>query len=262
MQNYLFAEDWLIRIFLIWVRTSTIFVAAPFWSHLMIPASVRILAALGLSYALVQRSDFIPWPASIAGPGGVILAVLWQVFWGLIIGWIAQLVFAGLHLAGHLAGTMLGFAMASIVDPITQAENPLVSVFFTWLGLMVFLAFNGHHMILLALARSFEVDTLFVQSVTREQWVELAVQAGQFFVFGLRIAAPVVALIILVDFTVALSGKLSPQIPILVISFAIKILAGLMGLGLCLYFFSGSVYQFFTQQMAWLEKWLKAAALY
>jgi flagellin-like protein len=186
-------------------------------------------------------------------------AIFWQLFWGLIISWVAQLTFAGLQLAGHLAGTMIGFAMASIVDPVTQSDNPLIGVFLTWLGLMVFLAFNGHHMILLALAHSFQAENLAIQAISQRQWTDLALQAGQFFLFGLQLVSPVVALLILIDITVALAGKLSPQIPILVISFAVKILTGIMGLGLCLYFFSESMARFFSQQIAWVETWFQTA---
>ncbi len=258
MQNFLFAEDWLLRLFLIWIRTSTIFVAAPFWSHSLIPPYIRILAALGLSYALAQNV-YIPMPTS-GGAGAIVVAILWQLFWGLIISWIAQLTFAGLQMAGHLVGTMLCFAMASIVDPVTQSDNPILGVLFTWLGLMVFLAFNGHHLILMAMARSFEVESLALQAVSQQQWTELGLQAGKLFLFGLQMVSPVVGLLILTDITIALAGRLSPQIPIMVISFAVKILTGLLGLGLCLYFFSESVMRFFTQQMAWVETWFKIAS--
>lgn len=257
MQNFLFSEEWLIQLFLIWIRTSTIFLFAPFWSHVLIPPFIRLLAALGLSYALVQHVH-VAIPAE-GGVGALSLAILWQLFWGLIIGWVAQLTFAGLHLAGHLVGTMIGFAMASIVDPVTQTDNPLIGVFFTWLGLMVFLAFNGHHMILLAMAKTFQIETLALQALSQRQWAEVGLLAGQFFLFGLQLVSPVVGLLILVDFTMALAGKLTPQIPIMVISFAVKILSGTLGLGLCLYFFPEAIYRFYMQQMAWLDAWFKAA---
>lgn len=254
MQTFLFSEEWLIRTFLIFIRTSSIFISAPFFGQALIPLPVRIILSLGISYCL---SGVVP---VTAGPfdslGTLASAVLAQVGAGLILGFVAQIVFAGIQVAGQVVGTQAGFSLINIIDPQTAVENPLIAVYLNSLALTLFLALDGHHILLRALAQSFAMNAATFQSSAPSFWLSLVHQTGRLFVIALQVVAPLFGLMIITDALLGLAGKIAPQIPILIIGFPLKLLMGIMGLSLCLYLFPTSLEKHFLEQMAWFQNWV------
>jgi flagellar biosynthetic protein FliR len=255
MQTFVFGEEWLVSIFLVWVRVSCIFFSAPFFGHPLNPLPMRILLSLAISYCL---SGFVPVEASvaIAGGGPMLVAIFKQAAIGIILGMVAQLAFAGIQVAGQVVGTQAGFSLVNIIDPQTSVENSLLSVYLNSLGLILFLSFNGHHILIRAMARSFAFNPQTAGLADHTVWLSICRQAGELFVIGLQLVAPLYAVMVILDVLICLAGKMAPQVPILILSFPLKLLVGMMGLSLCLYQFPRLMERNLIGHMGWLEKLL------
>jgi flagellar biosynthesis protein FliR len=255
MQSFVIGEEWLLRYFLVWVRVASVFLSAPFLGHPLNPLPMRILLSLALSYCL---SGIVPVDASgvMAGGTPMLVAIFKQAAIGIVLGLVAQFVFAGIQVAGQVVATQAGFSLVNIIDPQTSVENSLLSVYLNSLGLMLFLAFDGHHILIRALARSFTLSPQADALADGSLWLNITRHAGQLFVIGLQIVAPLFAVMIILEILIGLAAKMAPQVPILLLSFPIKLLVGMMGLSLCLYQFPNLMERYFVGYMGWLEKLL------
>jgi flagellar biosynthesis protein FliR len=255
MESFVLGDEWLVRTFLVWVRISSIFLSAPFFGHPLNPLPMRIVLSLAIGFCL---SGVVPVDvaSAMAGSGPMVAAILRQAAIGLILGFVAQFVFAGIQVAGQLVGTQAGYSLVNIIDPQTSVENSLLTVFLNTLGLIIFLSFNGHHVLIRALARSFSLVSGEGGVTQGAFWLNICRQGGDFLVLGLQIVAPLFAVMVIVDILLGLAAKMAPQVPMLILSFPIKLLIGMLGLSLCLYQFPVIMERFFVGQMAWLEKLL------
>jgi flagellar biosynthetic protein FliR len=217
-------------------RCSGIFVMTPFLASFNVPVQVRVILSFALSYLfslnLVVRSFQFPLtlPSLLIGLAGELLV-------GMAIGFAGHVVFAGLQYAGQIIGFQIGLSIVNAIDPQSSTRSASLSIYQNYLGLMLFLGFNGHHWFISSIARS--LDTLPPHSMrfTGPFAAKMVEITGKLFVIGFQVSAPVIALLILTDVLLGLIGRSAPQIHIMVIGFPLKILVGLSGLGLALYFF-------------------------
>ena len=228
--------DQLLAFLFLLSRCSGIFVAAPFLGNFNVPVQIRVLLSVGISY-LFALSFRLPEPAVPWTLGYILLGLAGELVVGMAIGFAAQILFAGLECAGQIVGFQMGLSLVNTVDPETSNRSTTLSVFHSQLGLMLFLGINGHHLFIQAIAESFRVLPPYSVGISQQFISKLTDLAAQIFVIGFQIAAPVVAVLILMDIALGFIGRSAPQIHILVIGFPLKILAGLSALGLVLYFF-------------------------
>jgi flagellar biosynthetic protein FliR len=102
-----------------------------------------------------------PRPWAPARPGGLDavgwgIAVAGEVFVGLAVGFVAALVVAAADLAGELIGFEMGLSIGVVFNPATGGQEGLVTRLLNTIALLLFLAVNGHHLLIRAVAVSFE----------------------------------------------------------------------------------------------------------
>ena len=121
---------------------------------------------------------------------------------------------AGAELAGHLTGFQIGFAYSSLVDPQSGARNGVLSALYANLVVMVFLVIDGHHQLLQALAASYSALPIggSAWAATGELAPLVARTLGTVFVIGVRIAAPVVLVLFVVEVALGLLSRVAPQL--------------------------------------------------
>ncbi len=146
---------------------------------------------------------------------------------GLMLGLVANFLFEAALLAGQILGVQIGYSLANVFDPQTQADTPVLSEFHQMAALLIFLQLDVHHWLLRSLVRSFAylppggvLPTLAVAS-------GLAHAAGGIFLAGVQIAAPSLVATLVADMALGFLGKASPQLPVLFIGIAVKNLVGL-----------------------------------
>src|SRR5207249_127270 len=194
---------------LVLARVAGLVLAAPVLGHLLVPVRVRMALAAILAAALVPAVGAAPFtpPADLWSLGGMVAA---ESALGVLLGLVAQFIFAGVQLGGQLAGIQMGFGIANLIDPQSHAQVTIIAQWQQLMTLLAFLVLDAHHLLIRALLESFRTAPpgavgLAAAGVGRA--IELA---GSLFVLGARIAAPVLIVLLLTNGQVALSPEVAP----------------------------------------------------
>jgi flagellar biosynthesis protein FliR len=203
-------------------RVSGLMVFCPFLGSDAVPLPVK--AALTLLLTILVHPLHGPVELAVGSWAQVALG---EAMIGLMLGLVANFLFEAALMAGQILGVQIGYSLANVFDPQTQADTPVLSEFHQMAALLIFLNLDVHHWLLRSLVRSFVylppggvLPTLAVAS-------GLAHAAGGIFLAGVQIAAPSLVATLVADMALGFLGKASPQLPVLFIGIAVKNLVGL-----------------------------------
>ena len=219
----------------LFTRASGIFIFTPFLGNFLVPTPVRILLSLTIGYlfSLASLMPQIPTELSLIS---LTLGLAGELAVGMVIGFAAHAVFAGLLYAGQLLGFQIGLSFVNAVDPQTSNRSTTLSIYINFLGMMLFLGFNGHHWFIEAIGKSLTILPPYSIRFTGGFIAHLTVLVGKIFVIGFQIAAPLLAVLLLTDVVLGIIGRSAPQVHIMIIGLPVKVLVGMLGMGLMLYF--------------------------
>lgn len=180
----------------------------------------------GLAVALTAALLPIMQPPGPLAAGDWIGLLLRECALGLLLGLTLQMVFEGMQFAGHIFGMQLGHSLASVIDPHTQADTPVISVFYQTIAMLIFLALNAHHWIIRGLARSFELLPPAAVSLEGDLGGRLVALTGSLWIIGIEMSAPILLVTMLADLALGFLGRQSPQLPVLLESISLKTVLG------------------------------------
>lgn len=216
-----FSETYIVGFILLFFRFGALFMAVPIFSHNSIPASTK--AAMAFFFTIVFYPSMPPLEIPITTPS-IVLAILSELLFGLAIGTILQLAFNVITFAGGQISFMMGFSMASAIDPQSGVSMPIISQFLSLMALMILFAVDLHHWMLLFIDGSLQNIPLggFIMSENLFNYIIKA--TSNMFLVGFMIAFPIIALSWLADVIFGMLMKTMPQFNLLVIGFPIKIM--------------------------------------
>ncbi len=219
---------------LVTLRTGCLLYFCPPWNSRLIPLPVKVYSILGLSLALTPVvSPYLP-PFPSCWTEGVVL-VIREFLMGLGCGLVFRFLFAGIQMAGDLVAIQMGFGVATLFDPQTQAQNTFLAELMMLLATLIFLTMNGHHDLLLLLTRSFQEVPLTTAVQLPESLYPLLLHLGRLMChLAVQLLAPVVALLFLTQLALGLIARAVPQIQIMFVSLPLTIAMGLLFFSLTL----------------------------
>jgi len=226
--------------FVVLVRTSILFSILPLFGDRVIPAPVKILLSLAVTVMLypilvstgrINPADANIWASTASGLIGVIAI---ETIFALAVGFSARIVFEAIQIGGDIAGNFMGFAAASQYDPHAESQTQVISKLNSTLGMLIFLAIDGHHIMLRAALDSFAVVGLGQANFGAAFGERLMGVTSQVVKLGLQFAAPMAVAFFGVNLVYGIISKAMPQLNILVLSFSVSAAVGLVLLVLCL----------------------------
>jgi len=143
---------------------------------------------------------------------------------------VALLLFMAFQFGGQIVGFQMGFAIVNVVDPQSQQQVSLIGSLEYTIAALLFLVLNGHHLLLMALARSFTIVPPLSVSPDVEVYGGLVRMTSQVFVIAVRIAAPAMAALLLTNVALSIIARTVPQMNIFIVGFPIGIAVGLASL--------------------------------
>jgi flagellar biosynthesis protein FliR len=216
---------WLGSFFWPFLRTLALLAAAPGFSSVAIPVRIKVALAFVIAWLLaatIQPSA----PLTLSWASG--LLVIEQIGVGLAIGFAMQLALGAMAFAGDLIGVQMGFGFAGLIDIQNRFEVPVMSDFFGLVGLLLFLALNGHLILLGVLVKSFEVVPIAPGSgIPAPGWHSLAGAGAILFQMGVWLALPVVAILLAAQLAMALVSRVTPQINLMSVGFSVFMWVGI-----------------------------------
>ena len=216
-----FSDTYVVGFILLFFRFGALFMAVPIFSHNSIPMEVK--AAMAFFFTIVFYSSMPPLSIPITVPS-IVIAILSEMLFGLAIGTILQLAFNVITFAGGQISFMMGFSMASAIDPQSGISMPIISQFLSLIALMILFAIDMHHWMLLFIDESLKHIPLGGFLMNEDFFNYLIKAASNMFLVGFMIAFPITALSWLADVIFGMLMKTMPQFNLLVIGFPIKIM--------------------------------------
>ena len=206
--------------------------SAPLFGNTAVPVSVKV--ALGTLLAMIIAPTVPAGPAADPMSMAGLLIVAKEMIVGLAMGFAMRIVFAAIEMAGEVASMTMGLGFASVFDPQTQGRSSGVSQFLTLVATMVFLAVNGHLVLLEALAESFYSLPIGATPLAAAAPLEVARWGGQIFAAGLQLSLPIVAALLITNVALGILTRAAPQLNIFGIGFPITLGVGFLILSLAL----------------------------
>lgn len=234
-------------------RVSGLMVYCPFLSSNAIPAPLKAALTVLLTSLLYPLRG--PFELDLNSWQWVGIA-LTEVVIGLVLGLAANFMMEAPLMAGQILGVQMGYSLASLFDPQTQADTPVLGEFHRLAALLIFLQLDVHHWLLHAVASSFAYLPAGAAPASFAAASQLLHAAGGIFLAGVQIAAPGLVATLVADVALGFLGKASPQLPVLFIGLAVKNLLGLAVLIVVLAYWPHTFAQRFAQSIAFGERLL------
>ena len=206
------------------MRIGAMMAIAPIFGARTVPARVRVL--FGLLLALLV-SLLIPSPPAVdlISIEALIISVH-EVLIGIVMGFILQMVFAVLAMAGEYIAFGMGLGFATMVDPQNGIQVPVVGQYYLVLATLIFLALDGHLVLMDVLVNSFYALPVGGVGVEQDAFWALISWGTQMFEGALLIALPVVASLLLVNISFGIITRSAPQLNIFAVGFPLTLLIG------------------------------------
>lgn len=214
---------------LIFCRITAFFVVVPVFSSQSVPTTFKI----GLSFfvSMVIFSSGSMNVATVPQDLNFILLIVREALIGLMLGFIAYLMFMAIQTAGSFIDIQIGFGIANVIDPMTGASAPVIGNFKYMIALLLFLSMNGHHHLLDAIVYSYKWvpldNDLFIRMINGSLSDFLVRTFAQSFMLAFQMAAPLVTALFLTDVGLAFLARTAPQYNVFVIGVPLKIIIGL-----------------------------------
>jgi len=226
-----FSLPTLISFLLVLVRVSCIFIFVPLPGIKSVPDAPKIAFALCVTFAL-----FPFWPVLSEAPGFGLLTgwIILEAAFGVTVGLAVAFLAESFVLAAQMLGLQAGYSYASTIDPTNQGDATVLQVMVQLMAGLLFFSLGLDRMVIRIFVRSLEVypPGSFVPNAS----IALALQhlGAAMFATGFRLALPVIALLLLIDISLALLGRINAQLQLLTLAFPLKMLgtlAALAGMG-------------------------------
>ena len=223
-----FIQPLLTRLLYVGVRVSLVVYFLPFFGSGGVAA--RIKAGLAVALTALLCSVYVPSSASLANVNWFSV-LAGEVAVGLALGLSVQFVFEALQVAGQLCGLQLGYSLEALIDPQTNAQTPVLSIYYYTVAILIFLQLNVHHWMLRALAESFAFLPPGKVVLSAAMAAELIRASGLMLSIGVQIAAPITLTALMIDVALGFIGRAAPQLPVMLVGISVKDLLGIAMVG-------------------------------
>lgn len=208
---------------LVLARVGGIFTSAPVFGGKLVAPKVRVLIAVSLTFIFTPMAHYsgnmelIPFA----------IAFLREVVIGLVIGFVAYLVFSAVEIAGSYLDMHIGLGFTAMVDPMTTNRTSALGRLFNLIGTLVLFAVNGHHLIIQGLAESFGILPLGETSINPEMTITMVSFFSVILLSAMKIVAPIAGVVFLTDVSLGVLARTVPQLNIFAVGFGMKMAAGI-----------------------------------
>jgi len=209
---------------LIMVRTSGIFIFSPFFSSQNIPNIMKV----GLTFSVsLLISSILPFSVNLTNEVLLIL-IFKELMVGIIIGFISYVFFSAFYVMGQIADMKIGFGMVNVIDPQNKTQVPVMGNVYYILAFLMFLNFNGHHLLISTLVDSYTFLPIGSLKYTGDTMHILTNTLAKSFEIGFKLSTPIIAVVFLTDIVLGVMSKTIPQMNVFVVGMPLKVFIGLL----------------------------------
>lgn len=219
----------LVVLIMITARIGGVFIQAPIFNSRSFPTFAKTSIAIWIAilfWFVTPVHTTLPQTTLM-----FVLALVFEVAVGFIIGFIINVIFLAVQAAGEVMDMQMGLSVATALDPVFGSVISVIGRLAFFTALIIFIMANGHHLLLSGLHQSFTV--LPVGKLANFTSPQLALQliglGSALWLTAIKLAAPIVLMIFLSDFTFGIVSRVAPQVNVFMLGFQVKPSLGLFG---------------------------------
>ncbi|MGB9098139.1 flagellar biosynthetic protein FliR [Erwinia sp.] len=220
---------WMSQLFWPLARVLALIMTAPLLSEKAISKKVKL--GLGLMITYVLLPSLPQTNVTLFSVGGFWLLIQ-QILIGVAIGFTMQFAFAAVRTAGEVIGLQMGLSFATFFDPASRLNMPVLARFLDMLAMLLFLSFNGHLWLISMVADSFHTLPIGGDPVNGNAFLALTKAASLIFLNGLRLALPLITLLLTLNLALGLLNRVAPQLSVFAIGFPVTLSIGIIFISL------------------------------
>ena len=208
------------------IRIGSMFISMPVFSVNSLPPKVRILVAFLITLVVVPVLSDKPDIAIFSYQG--FMVTIQQIAIGVTTGLVLQMVFAVMVVGGQTIAYSMGLGFASMVDPATGIQVPVVAQVFVVSSSLMFLGVNGHLLLIEMLVESFNTLPIAIVGISLDDLWSIIAWSSQIFAAGVLLALPVMSALLFVNISFGVAARAAPQLQIFGVGFPITIMLGMV----------------------------------
>jgi type III secretion protein T len=216
-------EGYLLAFLLAMPRAYAFVWASQLLAPTAVPRLARNVAILVITLPIVPLT--LPYTGLFVGQVGLFIAYFAKEFaLGILLGYLVFWIFWAVQAAGTLIDNQRGAAIASSIDPLQGHEAAPLGLLFSQAFITYFFSVGGFLVLTMLLYRSYPLWPITEMiPITIEDFPELIfaiLDSGMRLAFVL--AAPIVAIMFLAEFALAMVSRFAPQIQVFILAMPIK----------------------------------------
>jgi len=209
---------------LVFVRIIGVIAVSPFFGHRVIISQAKV----GLGF-VIAVTLFSSMPVHIDPEPNLIpymILVAKELILGMLFGYTARLIFYAVQFAGEIIGIDIGFGVVNIIDPLSSEQISVIGTFKNLIAIVTFLAINGHHILINALIKSFDMIPLGGIHLSAGLGESVIDTTAQVFIMAIQMAAPVITALFMTSLALGIVARTVPQMNVFIVGFPLKIGVG------------------------------------
>ncbi len=206
-------------------RVSGAFIFVPLPGIKAGPEAARAVLAVSVTLALASR-----WPAIDASAVNVMLLTGWilaEAAMGIAVGLVVTFLAEGFQMGAQIISLQAGYTFATTIDPTSGADSAVLLTVAQLMSGFLFFATGLDRQVLLAIAQSLSTQVPGHVAISPSMVDRLIQMGASIFVTGLRLVLPLLSLLLMVEISLALLGRLNSQLHLMMLARPIKMLLAL-----------------------------------
>lgn len=213
---------------LVWplTRILAFFMVAPVLSSKGIPTQIKLLLGLSLTIAIFSMLPAPPKIPLFSGYGFMVL--FQQMLIGLSLGFAMRVAFATVEMAGEYVAMKMGLGFATFFSAESDTNTQVLSRLFHLITMLLFLAMDGHILMIETLVHTFFLLPAGEVDLQREPIQQILVWGSVIFSAGLLLSLPIVAPLLIVSISLGILNRTAPQMSVFSVGFPMTLIMGLI----------------------------------
>lgn len=236
------------------LRISTLVLVTPVFGSQLIPLRIRLILIVMLALIIAPTIKSVSTFDGLSATFFLLIAQ--QLLIGLAMGFVLQLVMQAFVIAGQLITMQSGLGFANLVTPCSDISVPLGGQFYLLLFTLIFLAMNGHLMVIQVLIDSFDKLPITPMSISSDALWHLIQFSSWMFKAALLVSLPCIISLLLVNLAFGVLTRAVPQLNIFAVGFPIMLILGIMFMYLTLAGFLPHIETMIEKGIYFASNWL------
>ncbi|WP_394898986.1 fused FliR family export protein/FlhB family type III secretion system protein [Clostridium paraputrificum] len=216
-----------LALILVFIRLTSFFLVAKSLFPKGTPPILKGAIGMILSFSIISGINY-QVVLEINNNYMLVYSVISEIMSGVILGFIANMIFDFIRMAGGYMDIQIGLSMMNMLDPSSETTSTPFSNLLYFISMVIFFIIDGHHLLIKCLIQSFKVVNIGQNIVFQDTFSVVLDAFREYFVIGVKIAIPLVLIIIITDLCMALVSRTVPAINVMILGMPVKMVVGLL----------------------------------